>query len=58
VEMTVNVRALDIAGQKNVVLHMDSLILHDRYGAGVSGNLYMEDISNANLFCNSCLQML
>jgi hypothetical protein len=36
VEMTVNVRALQIGGQKNVMLRMDSLILHDRYGAGVS----------------------
>jgi hypothetical protein len=41
VEMTMNVRALQIAGQKNVMLHMDSLILHDRYGAGVSNYLHM-----------------
>ena len=32
-------RALQIGGQKNVLLRMDSLILHDRHGAGVSNDL-------------------
>ena len=46
VEMTVNVRALQIVGQKNVMLHMDSLILHDRHGAAVSDHSYMENIGS------------
>jgi hypothetical protein len=46
VEMTVNVRALQIVGRKNVMLHMDSLILHDRHGVAVSDHLYMENIGS------------
>ena len=46
VEMTVNVRAIQIAGQKNVLLHMDSLILHNHHGAGVSDDMYWENMGS------------
>jgi hypothetical protein len=39
VEAAVNIRPLLIGGQRAVKLHMDSLTLHDRYGAKVSGLL-------------------
>ena len=35
VEMSVNIRALLMGSMRNVVLHMDSLTMHDCYGAGV-----------------------
>jgi hypothetical protein len=33
VEMSVNIRALLMGSLRNVVLRMDSLTMHDRYGA-------------------------
>jgi len=35
VEMSINIRALLMGSLCNVVLRMDSLTMHDRYGAGV-----------------------
>ena len=35
VEMSINIRALLMGSLRNVVLRMDSLTMHDRYGAGV-----------------------
>lgn len=35
VEMSVNIRALLMGSLRNVVLRMDSLTMHDCYGAGV-----------------------
>ena len=35
VEMSVNIRALLMGSFRNVVLRMDSLTMHDRYGASV-----------------------
>ena len=41
VKISVNVRALLIGSLHNVVLRLDSLTMHDRYGAGVCV-LYMD----------------
>jgi hypothetical protein len=46
VEMTVNVRAIHTTGQKNVLLHMGSLILHNCHGVGVSNDMYWDNIGS------------
>ncbi|KIM84225.1 hypothetical protein PILCRDRAFT_6500 [Piloderma croceum F 1598] len=39
VEMSVNIRALLMGSMRNVVLRMDSLTMHDRYGAGLLADM-------------------
>ncbi|KIM83356.1 hypothetical protein PILCRDRAFT_7287 [Piloderma croceum F 1598] len=39
VEMSINIRALQMGSLCNVVLHMDSLTMHDHYGASLLANM-------------------
>jgi hypothetical protein len=50
VEMSFNIRALLMGSMRNVVLRMDSLTMHDRYGAGVRFSVLCDDYVDRHIW--------
>jgi len=50
VEMSINIRALQMGSLHNVVLRMDLLTIHDRYGAGVRLSVFCDAFVNGHIW--------